>query len=108
MGGKNEIINLAGMNNLFINGSAYIDSIKESINNLEQILAELREMNLVGEKGLVCRQAVNAISALTNDLSRTTEKVAVFMEVKIHKKQTSDQNQQILLKQKDNYSKIKR
>jgi hypothetical protein len=85
LGGKNDLINVEKMNNLFVKGCEHIELIKESLANMEQIVSELRKINLVGEKGLVCRQALNSISVLTNDISRTAEKASIFMEAKINK-----------------------
>lgn len=108
MGGKNQIINLDSMNDLFIEGCNSIDSLKKSMNNIERIVSDLREVTLVGEKGLICRKTLNSIFVVTNDLSRTAEKVAVYMEAKINRKGTNTQSQQSTLKQRDSNLFIKR
>ncbi len=108
MGGKNDIISSASMSNLFENGYSYISFINESIKNLDQIISELRETSLVGEKGLVCRQALNSISALTNDLTRTTERVAAYMEAKLNINSNNDETKQDLTESKGKYDFVKR
>jgi len=108
LGGKNQIINLDSMNDLFIEGCNSIDSLKKSMNNIERIVSDLREVTLVGEKGLICRKTLNSIFVVTNDLSRTAEKVAVYMEAKINRKGTNTQSQQSTLKQRDSNLFIKR
>ena len=102
LGGKNAIINADAMNKLATNGSDYIKTAKECINSIDQIVTEMRELSLVGKKGLVCRQALNSITAITNDLSRSTEKIAVYMEAKIKNQNTvkKQEEQPNLVKQK--------
>lgn len=113
LGGKNAIINTDAMNRLADNGSAYIKSAKECINSIDQIVTEMRELSLVGKKGLVCRQALNSITSITNDLARSTEKIAVYMEAKIKnqnplKKQEEQQNLEKQKMDKDIFINIKR
>ena len=96
LGGKNAIINTDTMNDLAINGIDYVKSAKECISSIDQIVTEMRESSIAAKKGIVYRQALNSITAITNDLTRSTEKIAVYMEAKIKvqkpvKKQTEHQ-----------------
>lgn len=110
MGGKSEVINYKNMEVLYSNGSNYVSIIRTAAKNVEEKIAILRTDNLAGEKGLAYRQTLNALSSAIKELSRSTEKAAIFTDTKLNTARNVDLNVQVTdaAKNKVDYLRLKK
>lgn len=110
MGGKSEVINYKNMEVLYGSGSNYVSAIRSAAKNVEEKIAILRTDNLAGEKGLAYRQTLNALSSAIKELSRSTEKAAIYTDTKLNTARNADLNVPVTdaVKNKVDYLRLKK
>lgn len=84
MGGKSEIINYRKMAELYSEGCDNISDIETAVESIGKKITMLRNSHIAGEKGVSYRYALNSIYVALNGLSRSAEKAAVFMDLKLN------------------------
>lgn len=110
MGGKGDIINRENMKVLYTHGCSCVSKIRELEESIEVTLAILKNSELGGEKGVACRQALSALSSAMNEMERSTEKAAIYMDAKLNMAKKLDSSAQALnaAKKKANYLGLKK
>lgn len=88
MGGKSEVINYRKMAELYSEGCDNISDIEAAVESIGKKIAMLRNSHIAGEKGVSYRYALNSIYVALNGLSRSAEKAAVFMDLKLNAAKT--------------------